>query len=754
MDIREFNDRILISKKVHFLACVKLAAETINAPIPKVNFEGCTSFKDELAHIHLDQNKICISEQYLKRATDEDLRDTATHEVTHLIDETHNISFVKAHINVKTASWVQDHTCNVIEETKRLNSNCVTPAPKIEKIETLESLKSQYRILISEIDDSVGKGHLIKRNELLEKASKVAGEIRAIETPISETNLEPQPHKPDWVDIENENHNLDLSKISLEEKTTQELTEDIKDHELELSQKKEIQMKSEASTPHMSDDMDSKRNSLRQQINKIKCSIKLTKTMSGASISEGGISRKKANNTIQLFEKDITNLEKELRELEPEPKNTAINTTSKNIKKESIDNDFAKILQELHTEAIEESNKNSPENKNSESIKISDKNPVIIPSQELQPEDKAEESNKFLPKIEPKNSERYAKVWTPENKNSESIKIFSKPTVIPKSGSRSRYTLFAIIIFIISIISIAIFVGINSNNTSSTSNQTILVTIPVNATQQTPGSPIAGTWKFENTRGVLSTIFFDKNDNAILDGKSFKYSIDGSNLILKDNKSSSAVPYKLVDGNNLLLKLKGSNYDNYVNTIIYLVVTPTPIVTVELEVKQSSEKAIIADVPKVVQFNEKNINHFIINNVLNKTNKSIINHINSITIIYGDSVECSPDPIRKAIGCAEKIESNSTAISVDIRLVDKGFWQRNSNSRERACGSFEYTLNHEIGHVKGFMNNNESELYADTYANEQFLLKNKTTSGVDGENSQSAFERIESLGQDQCINNI
>ena len=116
MNIRDFKDHLFLSKKAHFLTYVKVAAESIGAPIPEVNFEGCTSFEDELAHIHLDQNKICISESYLKQATDEELRDTATHEVAHLIDETHDISFVKTHINVKTGSWIRKHTSNEINQ--------------------------------------------------------------------------------------------------------------------------------------------------------------------------------------------------------------------------------------------------------------------------------------------------------------------------------------------------------------------------------------------------------------------------------------------------------------------------------------------------------------------------------------------------------------------------------------------------------------------------------------------------------------
>lgn len=390
---------------------------------------------------------------------------------------------------------------------------------------TLESLKSQYRILISEIDDCVGKGYLIKRKKLLEKVSKVAGEIRAIETPISETNLEQQPHKPYWVEIENEKHNLDLSKISLYEKTTKDLIEDNKHSELDLSSKKDLQekciRKNHKNLPKESEEhfisvfpnekylKGINKAQKREEIEDKKRLINLTKLMSDAPVSEGGISRERANKTIQLLNEDLSNLKKELRELEPEPQNTDINAPSESIGIESKE-------KTLHIEA------------------------------------NAEESNRH----------------PLENSKYESVKILDKNTDIPKSESRSRYALF-VIIFIISIISIAIFVGINSNNnTLDTSNRTIPVTIPVNDIQQNPVSPITGTWKFENTQGIVSTIIFDENDNAILDGKLYKYSIVGSNLVLKDNKSSSTVPYKLVDEKNLLLKLRGSNNDNYVKVIL------------------------------------------------------------------------------------------------------------------------------------------------------------------------------------------
>jgi hypothetical protein len=171
----------------------------------------------------------------------------------------------------------------------------------------------------------------------------------------------------------------------------------------------------------------------------------------------------------------------------------------------------------------------------------------------------------FIPTLiapDPKNTA----IDTPNDKNIESKeKTFQESNPEAKAEESIKYpseTLFAIIIFILFIIYIAIFGGINrNNNTLDTSNQTI----PVNDIQQNPGSPLTGTWKFENMQGIESTIIFDKKDNAIIDGKPFKYRIDKSNIILKDNESSSAIPFKLVDEKNLLLKLRGSNYDNYVN---------------------------------------------------------------------------------------------------------------------------------------------------------------------------------------------
>jgi hypothetical protein len=191
--------------------------------------------------------------------------------------------------------------------------------------------------LIEEINDCVGKGHFIKRKELLEKVSKIAGEIRAIETPISETDLEQQTHNPDWVDIENERHNLDLPKISFEEnnENIQRAREQDYFHTIDIAQKREEEDEktkklTEPPTPQTGKDKDSKRNSILQKIEEKKRLRNRTKAMSGAPRSEGGISCEKANITIQLYNMDISNLEDELRKLESEQTNNGINSSSNN----------------------------------------------------------------------------------------------------------------------------------------------------------------------------------------------------------------------------------------------------------------------------------------------------------------------------------------------------------------------------------------------------------------------------------------
>ncbi len=72
------------------------------------------------------------------------------------------------------------------------------------------------------------------------------------------------------------------------------------------------------------------RRRLLQKIEEKKRLLNLTKAMSGTPASEGGMSREKANRTVQLLNNDISNLEKELKELESGSDNHKISDNSGN----------------------------------------------------------------------------------------------------------------------------------------------------------------------------------------------------------------------------------------------------------------------------------------------------------------------------------------------------------------------------------------------------------------------------------------
>lgn len=70
---------------------------------------------------------------------------------------------------------------------------------------------------------------------------------------------------------------------------------------------------------------------INQKIKEKKHLINLTEAMSGTPISEGGLSRERANNTVRLLNKDILNLEEELNKLKSNPDNPKIVPNRNNI---------------------------------------------------------------------------------------------------------------------------------------------------------------------------------------------------------------------------------------------------------------------------------------------------------------------------------------------------------------------------------------------------------------------------------------
>jgi uncharacterized protein YkwD len=99
---------ILQYKKDLFSKEVAKSAIALGVSIPKIKF--WTHYekhfdKDERAHIHLESKTICIANPELERMDEEDIKETASHEVSHLHYAGHGPRFKKTHENAKIGSW-------------------------------------------------------------------------------------------------------------------------------------------------------------------------------------------------------------------------------------------------------------------------------------------------------------------------------------------------------------------------------------------------------------------------------------------------------------------------------------------------------------------------------------------------------------------------------------------------------------------------------------------------------------------------
>lgn len=103
------DKEILKYKKELFLEEVEKSANYLGFPTPKVMFwkysEKEHFEKGERAHIHIESNTICISEQELKSMTEEDIQESASHEVSHLRDLSHDTNFQNIQTETKASLW-------------------------------------------------------------------------------------------------------------------------------------------------------------------------------------------------------------------------------------------------------------------------------------------------------------------------------------------------------------------------------------------------------------------------------------------------------------------------------------------------------------------------------------------------------------------------------------------------------------------------------------------------------------------------
>jgi len=122
MPPHRFGENILDIKKGRFLDAVKRASDCLNVEPPEVIFWDTACPDDtgnEWAHIHVDQYKICVSNSKLKQMDYEDIEETATHEVTHLLKLDHSPTFYKRHASIKTAVWMPPAGVFTTKERKR-----------------------------------------------------------------------------------------------------------------------------------------------------------------------------------------------------------------------------------------------------------------------------------------------------------------------------------------------------------------------------------------------------------------------------------------------------------------------------------------------------------------------------------------------------------------------------------------------------------------------------------------------------------
>lgn len=105
-------EKLFQLKKAKFLeAVLRAASSRKGALLPYVNFEGesCPGFRGaevEWAHIHYESRIICISKASLSMMTDEQIQETAAHEVSHLFASLgHGTDFTQQNIITSIGSW-------------------------------------------------------------------------------------------------------------------------------------------------------------------------------------------------------------------------------------------------------------------------------------------------------------------------------------------------------------------------------------------------------------------------------------------------------------------------------------------------------------------------------------------------------------------------------------------------------------------------------------------------------------------------
>ncbi|MBU2612752.1 MAG: hypothetical protein KKB62_03465, partial [Nanoarchaeota archaeon] len=102
------DKQILEYKKNLFTEHVGKSAKLLDVPVPKVKFWGHWGdhfHEGERAHIHIEENKICIAETELNLMTEEEIKVTASHEVSHIHHQDHGMEFQRTQNITEFGLW-------------------------------------------------------------------------------------------------------------------------------------------------------------------------------------------------------------------------------------------------------------------------------------------------------------------------------------------------------------------------------------------------------------------------------------------------------------------------------------------------------------------------------------------------------------------------------------------------------------------------------------------------------------------------
>ncbi len=200
------NQVILEAKKRVFIEAVQDACDALHLPMPKINFSGDDDpGGNELAHSHPGSYKICISERQLKLQKSTGLKETANHEMTHLIGLIqHDSKFEKVKRELILEGWkppkdsgVQFVSKNrVNEQSRKIRGNTKEYAKVNEDSDLVKFLDSRGQDRRTHEENvhytkpkSKGRNVADKNKSVIEKGNNKTDYPRMTEAEIEESRI-------------------------------------------------------------------------------------------------------------------------------------------------------------------------------------------------------------------------------------------------------------------------------------------------------------------------------------------------------------------------------------------------------------------------------------------------------------------------------------------------------------------------------------------------------------------------------------